>query len=152
MTIFNARVTWNRGDAAFIDKHYSRRHLWSFDGGATIAASSSPEVIPIPYSIAENVDPEEAFVAALSSCHMLFFLSLAAKAGLVVDSYADKAEALMSSVDGLTQVTQVSLNPRVCYSGACPDRDVEMDLHRRAHARCFLANSVKSRITINPFD
>jgi organic hydroperoxide reductase OsmC/OhrA len=152
MSEFSAQVTWTRGDEHFTDNHYSRGHLWSFDGGATVAASSSPEVVPLPYSVPENVDPEEAFVAALSSCHMLFFLSLAAKAGFVVDSYADRAVGLMSSVDGVTQVTEVSLNPRIGYSGARPGRDVEMDLHDQAHARCFLANSVKSRIKINTSD
>jgi organic hydroperoxide reductase OsmC/OhrA len=149
MSIFSAQVTWTRGDARFIDNRYSRGHLWSFDGGATIAASSSPDVVPLPYSVPENVDPEEAFVAALASCHMLFFLSLAAKAGFVVDSYADRAEGLMSVEDGVTQVTAVSLNPRIGYSGPRPDRDAEIDLHHKAHALCFLANSVKSRITIN---
>ena len=152
MSIFSAQVAWKRGDERFIDNRYSRGHLWSFDGGATVEASSSPDVVPLPYSVAENVDPEEAFVAALSSCHMLFFLSLAAKAGFVVDRYEDRAEGIMSSVDGVIQVTEVNLNPRVLFAGARPDRDAELDLHHRAHALCFLANSVKSRITINPFD
>jgi organic hydroperoxide reductase OsmC/OhrA len=152
MSTFRAQVTWARGDERFIDNRYSRGHLWSFDGGATVAASSSPEVVPLPYSVPENVDPEEAFVAALSSCHMLFFLSLAARAGFVVDSYVDHAEGVMSSVDGATQVTEVSLNPRVSYAAACPERTMESDLHHRAHALCFLANSVKSKILIKPFD
>lgn len=152
MSKFGAQVTWARGDERFTDHRYSRKHLWTFDGGATVAASSSPEVVPLPYSVPENVDPEEAFVAALSSCHMLFFLSLAAKAGFVVDSYADRAEGLMRSVDGVTQVTEVRLNPRVLYADACPDRETAIDLHHRAHMLCFLANTVKSRILINPLD
>jgi organic hydroperoxide reductase OsmC/OhrA len=150
MSVFSAQVTWERGDARFIDNRYSRAHVWSFDGGASISASSSPHVVPLPYSVAEHVDPEEAFVAAISSCHMLFFLSLAAKAGFVVDRYADKAAGVMRAVDGVMQVSEVTLNPHVEYNGARPARDVESDLHHRAHALCFIANSVKTEISINP--
>lgn len=150
MSIFTAQVTWERGDALFIDNRYSRGHLWRFDGGATISASSSPHVVPLPYSIAEHVDPEEAFVAAISSCHMLFFLSLAAKAGFVVDCYTDKAIGVMKSIDGAMQVAEVKLHPHVEYHGARPARDVESDLHHRAHGLCFIANSVKTEISINP--
>lgn len=149
MSVFSAEVTWERGSAGFLDKSYSRGHLWRFDGGATVPASSSPHVVPLPYSVAENVDPEEAFVAALSSCHMLFFLSLAAKARFVVDRYTDRAEGVMRTVDGAMQVAEVTLNPQVGYHGARPGRDVEADLHHRAHELCFIANSVKTRILIN---
>lgn len=149
MSSFSAEVAWERGDARFTDNRYSRAHRWSFDGGHVVPASSSPHVVPLPYSVAENVDPEEAFVAALSSCHMLFFLSLAAKKGLIVDSYTDKAEGVMETVGGKTQVTRVTLNPRVAYSGPTPDRDTEADLHHRSHELCFLANSVKSQVEVN---
>lgn len=149
MSRFSAEVSWERGDARFTDNRYSRSHFWRFDGGAVVPASSSPDVVPLPYSIAENVDPEEAFVAALSSCHMLFFLSLAAKKGLVIDSYTDTAEGVLETIDGKTQVTRVTLNPRVVYSGQAPDRETEADLHHRSHALCFLANSVKSHIEVN---
>lgn len=148
MSVFSAKIAWERGEARFLDNRYSRGHRWSFDGGATIEASSSPHVVPVPYSVAENVDPEEAFVAALSSCHMLFFLSLAAKAGFVVDHYRDNAEGVMSSIDGVMQVATVTLNPRVRYTGSTPDRATEAELHDRAHALCFIANSVKAKIEI----
>lgn len=148
MSVFSAEISWERGDARFLDNRYSRGHHWSFDGGATIPASSSPHVVPVPYSIAENIDPEEAFVAALSSCHMLFFLSLAAKAGFVVDRYSDKTEGVMEAVEGAMQITTVTLNPRVSYTGATPAEAVEAELHHHAHARCFIANSVKTKIVI----
>lgn len=149
MSSFSAEVAWERGDARFTDNRYSRAHRWSFDGGHVVPASSSPHVVPLPYSVAENVDPEEAFVAALSSCHMLFFLSLAAKKGLIVDSYTDKAEGVMETIGGKTQVTRVTLNPRVAYAGQAPNRDTEADLHHRSHELCFLANSVKTEIEVN---
>ncbi len=152
MSLFCAEISWQRGEARFLDNRYSRGHHWSFDGGATIPASSSPQVVPLPYSIAENVDPEEAFVAALSSCHMLFFLSLAAKAGFVVDSYVDNAEGMMGSVEGVMQVASVTLNPRSIYSGTPPDLAKEAELHHRAHALCFIANSVKTKIEIKLVD
>ncbi|HEY4546049.1 MAG TPA: OsmC family protein [Pedomonas sp.] len=149
MSSFSAEITWERGDARFTDNRYSRGHRWAFDGGHVVPASSSPHVVPLPYSVEENVDPEEAYVAALSSCHMLFFLSLAAKAGLVIDSYADKAVGEMEKVDGKMQVTRITLNPRITYSGQAPDWDTEADLHHRSHDLCFLANSVKTQIEVN---
>jgi organic hydroperoxide reductase OsmC/OhrA len=146
MSTFSAEVTWERGDAGFTDNRYSRGHRWTFDGGQVVPASSSPHIVPLPYSVAENVDPEEAYVAALSSCHMLFFLSLAAKKGLVVDRYADMAEGVMENVGGSKQVTRVILNPCVTYAGEDPDPATEAELHHRAHELCFLANSVKTVI------
>lgn len=146
MSSFSAEVAWERGDARFVDGRYSRGHRWTFDGGVTVPASSSPHVVPLPFSVAENVDPEEAYVAALSSCHMLFFLSFAAKKGFVVDSYTDNAEGVMEKVDGLMQVTRVVLNPRVIYAGETPDRETEEQLHHLSHEHCFLANSVKTVI------
>lgn len=142
MSHYTAEIAWHRDDAVFTDHRYSRGHRWRFDGGLTVPASSAPQVVRTPYSVAGNVDPEEAFVAALSSCHMLFYLDLAAREGLVVDSYVDQAEGEMREVDGVTKMTLVSLNPRVTYAGDTPDRKVEENLHHRAHALCFLANSV----------
>jgi organic hydroperoxide reductase OsmC/OhrA len=150
MSAFSAQVAWTRGDAPFTDNRYSRAHVWSFDGGQVIPASSSPHVVPPPYSVVANVDPEEAFIAALSSCHMLFFLSLAAKAGLVVDSYVDEAKGAMTQVGGTTMVSTVDLAPQVTYVGQPPAPELVADLHHRAHAMCFLANSVKTAITIHP--
>ena len=143
-----ATIEWRRSeDERFVDQKYSRGHRWRFDGGAEVAASSSPHVVPLPYSVAEHVDPEEAYVASLSSCHMLFFLSLAAKKGFVVDSYVDDAVGTMErDENGRQAITHVMLNPRISYSGPHPDRAVEEELHHQAHELCFIANSVKTRV------
>jgi nicotinamidase-related amidase/organic hydroperoxide reductase OsmC/OhrA len=150
MTEFTAQITWARDGAVFTDNRYSRGHSWRFDGGLVVPASASPHVVPLPYSVAENVDPEEAFVAALSSCHMLFFLSLAAGAGFVVDRYEDDASGEMARVEGRTRVTKVTLAPRVEYAGQAPSAAVEDALHHKAHEACFLANSVTTAIEIRP--
>jgi organic hydroperoxide reductase OsmC/OhrA len=145
-----ATVEWQRSPlAAFTDGRYSRAHVWRFDGGAEVPASSSPHVVPLPFSAAERVDPEEAFVAALASCHMLFFLSGAAKAGFVVERYEDAAEGMMEpDAEGRLAMVRVVLSPTVRYAGSGPDHPTEAALHRRAHAQCFLANSVRARIEI----
>lgn len=147
MSRYTATVAWQRrSDETFVDQKYSRGHEWRFDGGAVVAASSSPHVVP-KHSVAANVDPEEAFIASLSSCHMLFFLSFAARQGFVVDDYVDAAEGTMSrNDDGQVAMTEVVLSPRVTYQGRAPDRATEEALHHEAHEACFLANSVKTRI------
>ena len=151
MSSFGAEVIWTRSATEkFTDRRYSRGHVWRFDGGVEIPASSSPHVVPLPYSVEENVDPEEAYVAALSSCHMLFFLHFASDSGLVVDRYVDAASGEMATVDGKTMITKVALKPSVTYLGNAPDADLEADLHHRAHEACFLANSVKTEITVTP--
>lgn len=147
--VFGAEIAWKRGDEPFTDNRYSRGHLWRFDGGQEVPASSSPHVVPLPYSVEANVDPEEAYVAALSSCHMLFFLFLAAKKGIVVDSYTDEASGRMEKVEGKTLVSRVDLKPRVTYGGDAPSRAVEEDLHHQAHELCFIANSVKTVIEVH---
>lgn len=147
-----AKISWQRGEAAFAKGRYSRAHTWSFDGGVEVKASASPHVVPLPWSDATAVDPEEAFVAALSSCHMLWFLSLAAALSFVVDSYEDEAVGHMSEIapDRLA-VTEVILRPRVSFDSAhAPTRSQLDDLHHAAHDRCFLANSVKTQIRIEP--
>lgn len=148
MSKYVATVSWYRGDQPFIDNEYSRGHTWSFDGGLTIPASSSPDIVPLPFSVAENVDPEEAFIASISSCHMLFFLSLAAARGIVVDHYTDNATGLMEKrPDGKTAMTKVILRPNASYSGDdLPDRQQLERLHHRAHEMCFIANSVTAEI------
>lgn len=148
MSRYEATVLWQRPpDVAFADNRYSRAHLWRFDGGAEVPASASPEVVPPPFSAPANVDPEEAYVAALASCHMLFFLSIAAKRRFVVDRYSDRAEGMMEkNAEGRVAVTRVVLNPRVAYAGTAPDRAAEEAMHHAAHAQCFLANSVKTEI------
>ena len=145
MSTHTAEVAWFRHDARFTDNRYSRLHKWTFDGGAVVPASSSPQVVKVPLSDPAGVDPEEAFVAALSSCHMLWFLSLAARDGYCVDSYVDAAEGLMEN-DAITVVT---LKPQVAFCGDQAPTDAEFDrLHHEAHQACFLARSVKSEIRV----
>lgn len=151
MATFSAHVLWQRGEAVFSDNRYSRAHVWSFDGGARVAASSSPHVVPVPLSDASGVDPEEAFVAALASCHMLWFLSIAASRGFVVDDYADHAEGEMErNAEGRLAITRVTLRPQVRYAGRCPEPAAEEALHRQAHDHCFISNSVRSEVTVAP--
>jgi len=143
-------VEWSRFDAAFTDNRYSRAHRWMFDGGATIPASSSPHVVPVPMSDPMGVDPEEAFVASLSSCHMLWFLSIAAQRGFVVDHYQDHAVGTMArDGGGRLAMTRVELRPSVAFSGpSLPTGDEIRTLHDEAHHACFLANSVKSDVVV----
>ena len=145
-----ARVSWLRNGATFLDNRYSRGHQWSFDGGARIAASSSPSVVPLPYSVAEAVDPEEALVAAASSCHMLTFLYLAAKQGFVVDSYEDDAFGTMAkNAAGRIAIDQITLRPRIEFSGTkMPNAEQLAALHHSAHEECFIANTLKCEITV----
>jgi organic hydroperoxide reductase OsmC/OhrA len=149
MSEYYAKVNWVRGvNEDYIDNKYSRGHEWIFDGGVTVQASSSPHVVPLPYSVAENVDPEEAFVASLSSCHMLFFLSIAAKRSYVVDSYLDDAIGLMEKdSEGNISMTRVTLRPHVQFSAdKKPTMEQLEKMHHQAHKQCFIANSVKTNI------
>ena len=151
MSEYVASVVWSRqAEELFIDNKYSRGHLWQFDGGATIAASSSPHIVPLPYSVAESVDPEEAFIASLSSCHMLFFLSIAAKNKFIVDSYQDDAVGLMQRAsDGRMSMTQVTLKPCVKFAeNEQPSAEQLEEMHHQAHELCFIANSVITHIVI----
>ena len=149
MDVYTATVRWERGGDDFASGRYSRGHVWSFDGGAEVPGSSSPHSVRVPYSVEENVDPEEAFVASLSSCHMLFFLHFAQKAGYVVNAYTDEAEGVMEkNEDGRMAVTRVTLRPVVHYEGVAPDRAEEEELHHKSHDACFIANSVKSEIRV----
>ena len=143
-----ATIRWERADQVFTDDKYSRAHVWSFDGGQTVPASASPHIVPLPFSVSENVDPEEAFVASLSSCHMLFFLSLSARRGFVVDEYTDHALGVMGKDGkGRTAITRVVLRPHAIYSGAkTPTRDQVEKMHHRCHDLCFIANSVKTEV------
>ncbi|MCW8905901.1 MAG: OsmC family protein [Sedimenticola sp.] len=152
MSEYHARVSWQRGNADFLDNRYSRGHLWEFDGGVSVPATSSPHVVPVPMSVESNVDPEEAFVAALSSCHMLFFLSLAAKAGMLVDSYVDEAVGVMAKDgEGRMAMTRVLLRPKIEFGGDSPPDGGQLEaLHHQAHELCFIANSVKSEVVIEP--
>ncbi len=152
MAHHKASVIWERAESApFKDNRYSRAHRWEFDGGAVVAASSSPAVVPVPLSDPAGVDPEEAFVASLSSCHMLWFLFYAAKGGFVVDSYRDAADGLMEkTADGSQWMSRVVLRPDVRFSGAAPDAAAMTEMHDKAHHACFIANSVKTVVTVEP--
>lgn len=148
---YQATVRWTRDSGErFTDNRYSRGHAWSFDGGATVPASSSPSIVPLPMSVEANVDPEEALVAAASSCHMLFFLSFAARAGYVVDSYVDRAEGFMEkNADGKLAMHRIVLRPEIRYSGERMPGQAEIDaLHHRSHEECFIANSLKCEIVV----
>ncbi|EXJ11296.1 MULTISPECIES: OsmC family protein [Nitrincola] len=150
MSEYFALVKWGRGkDEPFVDNKYSRGHVWEFDGGVTVPASSSPHVVPLPYSVEANVDPEEAFIASLSSCHMLFFLSIAAKKGYVVESYSDDAKGIMEKDgSGKISMTKVTLRPKVEFSGdRIPSRDDLEKIHHLSHEQCFIANSVKTEVS-----
>ena len=147
---YRASLKWTRNGAAFTDQRYSRAHSWSFDGGITVPASSSPLSVKLPYSVAEAVDPEEALVAAVASCHLLTFLYVAAKQGYVVDSYADEAAGEMTKNErGKLWVSKVTLKPDIAFSGAkLPTREQFDELHHLAHEECFIANSVKSEVIV----
>src|SRR5580658_3240349 len=145
-----ATIKWKRTGEEFLKGKYSREHTWTFDGGITVAASSSPNVVPAPYSNPANVDPEEAFVASLSSCHMLTFLFFAAKQGFQLDSYEDEAVGLVTKNEkGAMWVSSVALNPKIVFSGTkMPTPEDEKKLHQLAHEQCFIANSVKTEVTV----
>jgi organic hydroperoxide reductase OsmC/OhrA len=147
---YRATVKWTRGDAKFTDQRYSRGHSWSFDGGITVPASSSPLSVRLPYSVAEAVDPEEALVAAVASCHMLTFLYVAAKQGFVVDDYADDAVGEMTKNErGKLWVSKVTLSPRITFTGDKRPAPQQLDeLHHLAHEECYIANSVKSEVVV----
>jgi organic hydroperoxide reductase OsmC/OhrA len=152
MSNYGATVAWSRNGAVFVDGRYSRAHVWQFDGGLEVPASSSPRVVPLPYSDPAAVDPEEAFVASLSSCHMLWFLSIATAKGFVVDTYKDEAVGIMEKdAEGKLAITRVTLRPIAKFNGTSIPTEAELgDLHHEAHEKCFLANSVKTEIRCEP--
>ncbi|RZJ09399.1 MAG: OsmC family peroxiredoxin [Rubrivivax sp.] len=147
----SARILWERAASeGFLDRRYSRAHRWFFDGGAEVAAAASPHNVMLPYTVAENVDPDEAFIAAISSCHMLTFLFCACRAGYVVDRYDDEAMGLIGEfVPGHPAVVKATLRPVVAFSGEQVPSDAELErLHHEAHSQCFIANSVKTEIVV----
>ena len=152
MSEHTATVHWQRhADEAFSDNRYHRRHDWHFDGGAVVPGSSAPTSVPLPWSDPAAVDPEEAFVASLSSCHLLWFLHLAGKAGWVVDDYRDDAVGVMGRrPDGRVAITTVTLRPAVRFAGPQPTAEQHETLHHDAHAQCFIANSVTSELRCEP--
>ncbi len=150
MSEHSAKIVWERGSARFTDNRYSRVHRWIFDGGVVVPASASPHVVPAPLSEPANVDPEEAFVAALSSCHMLWFLSLAAKRGFVVDSYTDEPVGYMEkNGEGRFAMTRVILRPSIRFDLAKAPTETEIrETHDEAHHQCFIANSVRTLVSV----
>jgi organic hydroperoxide reductase OsmC/OhrA len=148
---YRATIRWTRGeDESFSDNRYSRSHVWSFDGGIEVPGSASPSVVPLPLSREDAVDPEEAFVAAVSSCHMLTFLSIAAKKRFVIDRYEDKALGVMTkNGNGKLFVSKVTLDPAIEFSGEkLPSPEQIADMHHLAHKECFIANSVLTEIVV----
>jgi organic hydroperoxide reductase OsmC/OhrA len=145
-----ATIQWQRHQAKFIDRRYSRDHHWQFDGGVEVAASASPHVVRVPYANPACVDPEEAFVAALSSCHMLWFLDIAAQQKFVVESYTDSAVGMMEhNQDGNLAMTKVILRPQIVFTGDNLPTEAQVQaLHQAAHHQCYLANSVKTEVVI----
>ena len=151
MSTYTAIIRWTReDDGDFAKGQYSRAHTWEFDGGVSVPASPSPHVVPAPWSDLNAVDPEEAFVASLSSCHMLFFVDFARRAGLVIDDYVDEAEGILEKrPDGKMAMTRVTLRPCITWCGSAPDESSIAELHDRAHEACFIANSVTTEVTID---
>lgn len=149
---YTAETIWERGEQNFTDNLYSRKHILRFDGGISIAGSSSPLVVPVPFSEPNAIDPEESLVSAISSCHMLWFLSIAVKNGFIVDSYHDTAIGIMKPNERKKYwVSSVTLQPKVIFSGTeMPNSEKISQMHHEAHDECFIANSVKTDIEVNP--
>ena len=154
MSTYKTTLAWNRGSQPFTDGKYSRAHVWRFDGGAQVPASSSPQVVRVPMSDEAAVDPEEAFIASLASCHMLFFLDFARRSGFVIDTYEDESEGVLAKdSEGRMAMTVVTLRPRIAFSGnKRPTREEADALHHKAHEACFIANSVKTEVRVEPVE
>jgi len=152
MAEYKSVISWSRDGAVFTDNRYSRGHRWLFDGGVEVPASASPHVVPLPLSVAAAVDPEEAFVASLSSCHMLWVLSIAAAHGFVIESYRDEAVGIMSkNAAGALAMTRVTLRPEIVFgAGRRPTADEMAAIHHQAHEKCYIANSVKTELRCEP--
>ena len=150
MSEHKATITWKCKSPDFLMGKYSREHIWTFDGGVTVPASASPSGVPVPYSNPAHVDPEEAFVAAVSSCHMLTYLYLACQQGFHVDSYRDEAVGVMTKNEkSVPWVSSITLHPQIDYSGEkLPAPEAEKRLHHMAHEQCFIANSIKTEVTV----
>ena len=148
---YTAITTWTKAAAEnFVDGKYSRVHQWNFDGGMNLNASASPHVVPVPMSDPAFIDPEEAFIASLSSCHLLFFLFYCSRQKYVVTHYEDRAEGLMGKgEDGKEQMLNVTLHPVVQFENdKAPSNEALSHLHELAHDSCYIANSVKTKVEI----
>jgi len=151
MSTYTAELVWERGEQEFLGNKYSRRHMIRFDGGAEVLGSSAPSVVPPPGSDPAGVDPEEAFVASLCSCHMLWFLAIAAKRGFVVDRYEDKPTGVLErNAERRFAMSVVTLRPKITFSGKVPTAEELEQLHHKAHDECYIANSVKTEVRVEP--
>jgi len=149
MSEHKARIQWRHTQGEYLKGTFSREHTWLFDGGLTVPASASPSVVRPPFSNPANVDPEEAFVASLSSCHMLTYLYVASRKGFEISSYEDDAVGTMTKNEhGIPWISTVVLHPRVSYAGRQPTPEEEAELHHAAHDHCFIANSVKTDVRV----
>lgn len=150
MSEYFATVEWKRHSQDFLSRKYSRAHEWAFEGGVVVPASSSPHIVPVPMSIADNIDPEEAFVASISSCHMLFFLDFASRKKIIVDQYTDRAVGTLAiGANGKQMMTEVVLKPDVTFVGERPSPEVLQKLHHQSHEACFIANSVLTHVRVD---
>jgi organic hydroperoxide reductase OsmC/OhrA len=151
MSQYFAKVEWQRGADEFLRQKYSRGHRWTFDEGVSIAASASPQAVRAPWHVTAAVDPEEALTAAVSSCHMLFFLSFASSAGFTVESYEDSPEGTMARNDaGKEVMTEFVLRPLVTFKERAPSEEEFMAMHHKAHEECYIANSVRGVVRVEP--
>ena len=153
MSTYTAKITWkNDSPDTFTKNRYTRGPTWSFDGGIEVPASSSPHAVRLPFSVEAAVDPEEALVAAASSCHMLSFLWVAAKRGFQIDSYSDDAVGEMIETDGKQWVSKITLDPQIEWTGdTLPTPDEVASMHHEAHEVCYIANSIKSEVVVKGF-
>ena len=152
MHIHTATIRWTNNGPDFLKRQYSREHTWCFDGGTAVPASPSPQIVPAPWSNAASVDPEEAFVASVASCHMLWFLHMAINSGFEALSYEDAAEGVMTENQlGRLWISRVTLHPEIVWSDARQPTDEEVSaLHHQAHEECFIANSIKTEVIVAP--
>ncbi len=152
MSAYRARIVWERGDQVFTDNRYAREHRWFFDHGCEVVAAASPHIVPLSRTNEAAVDPEEALVASASSCHMLWFLSMAVQGGYRVDAYVDEAEGTMTKdADGKAWISRITLRPVTTFSGDRIPTRVDLErMHHEAHAECFIARSIRSEIVVDP--
>lgn len=150
MSSHTATIRWQNTGPDFLQRRYSREHTWHFDGGAVVPGSASPHIVPAPWSNAASVDPEEAFIASVSSCHMLWFLHIALDAGFEPASYEDHAEGVMTKNErGKLWISRVTLRPQIVWKGTKqPSTEEVAHLHHIAHEECFIANSIKTEVVI----
>ena len=153
MSTYTAKITWKADTPdTFVKGRYTRGHTWMFDGGTVVPASSSLHAVKVPFSVEEAVDPEEALVAAASSCHMLSFLWVASQKGFTAESYEDDAIGEMTTNhQGGQWVSKITLNPTIVWIGDAPSNEQLASMHHEAHQLCYIANSIKSEVVVKGF-